>query len=84
MATLVTASACKLRRCLDLDALQIGSSLSFTPPDNPSSLAWGWYVWPGELSSWQRQDLCLVWLPQRSQLIARLKRHIDGWLCVCL
>jgi hypothetical protein len=30
---------------LDLDTLQIGSSLSFTPPDNPSSLAWGWYVY---------------------------------------
>ncbi len=26
---------------LDLDALQIGGGLSFTPPGNPSSLAWG-------------------------------------------
>ena len=30
---------------VDLDTLQIGGGLSFTPPDNPSSLAWGWKVY---------------------------------------
>ena len=30
---------------LDLDAVQIGGGLSFTPPGNPSSLAWGWKVY---------------------------------------
>ena len=30
---------------LDLHALQIGGDLLFTPPGNPSSLAWGWKVY---------------------------------------
>ncbi len=30
---------------VDLDTLQIGGGLSFTPPDNPLSLAWGWKVY---------------------------------------
>ena len=36
---------------VDLHALPIGGGLPFTPPGNPSSLAWGWKVYIAEDSA---------------------------------
>jgi hypothetical protein len=44
---------------LDLDALQIGGGLSFTPPGNPSSLAWGWNVYIAKDSAGSGRTLVL-------------------------
>ncbi len=44
---------------LDLDALQIGGGLSFTPPGNPSSLAWGWNVYIAKDSAGSGRTLLL-------------------------
>ena len=44
---------------LDLDALQIGGGLPFTPPGNPSSLAWGWKVYIAKDSAGSGRTLVL-------------------------
>ncbi len=44
----------------DLDALQIGGGLSFTPPGNPSSLAWGLKVYIAKESAGSDRSLVLA------------------------